>query len=96
MILPAHIFNQNFVACITPSMLAQCVHWYLGDALSFLNLEEMMTKHGISVEHYTLHSWVIRVVPLLHKAFAVINVPWVAGGEWMKPQRSVEIPVPGG
>lgn len=55
-----------------------------------------MTKHGISVEHSTLHSWVIRVVPLLHKAFAVINVPWVAGGEWMKPQRSVEIPVPGG
>ena len=41
-------------------IIAQCVRWYLACALSLRNLEEMMAERGISVDHSTLHRWVIR------------------------------------
>ncbi|HGM6401967.1 TPA: IS6 family transposase [Serratia marcescens] len=50
-------------------VIAQCVRWYLAYALSLRNLEEMMVERGIVVDHSTLHRWVIRLVPLLDKAF---------------------------
>ncbi len=50
-------------------IIAQCVRWYLAYALSLRNLEEMMAERGIAVDHSTLHRWVIRLVPLLDKAF---------------------------
>jgi putative transposase len=50
-------------------VIAQCVRWYLTYALSLRNLEEMMAERGIIVDHSTLHRWVIRLVPLLDKAF---------------------------
>lgn len=50
-------------------VIAQCVRWYLAYSLSLRNLEEMMAERGIVVDHSTLHRWVIRLVPLLDKAF---------------------------
>ncbi|MCG3472504.1 IS6 family transposase [Xenorhabdus bovienii] len=50
-------------------VIAQCVRWYLAYALSLRNLEEMMAEHGVIVDHSTLHRWLIRLVPLLDKAF---------------------------
>ncbi|MGJ0576941.1 IS6 family transposase [Xenorhabdus bovienii] len=50
-------------------VIAQCVRWYLAYALSLRNLEEMMTERGIAVDHSPLHRWLIRLVPLLDKAF---------------------------
>ena len=50
-------------------IIAQCVRWYLAYSLSLRNLEEMMAERGITVDHSTLHRWVIRLVPLLGKAF---------------------------
>lgn len=50
-------------------VIARCVRWYLAYSLSLRDLEEMMTERGISVDHSTLHRWVIRLVPLLDKAF---------------------------
>lgn len=50
-------------------IIAQCVRWYLAYSLSLRNLEEMMAERGIVVDHSTLHRWVIRLVPLLNKAF---------------------------
>ncbi len=50
-------------------MIAQCVRWYLAYALSLRNLEEMMAARGIVVDHSTLYRWVIRLTPLLDKAF---------------------------
>jgi putative transposase len=46
-------------------VIAQCVRWYLAYSLSLRNLEEMMAERGISVDHSTLHRWVIRMVPAL-------------------------------
>jgi transposase-like protein len=50
-------------------IIAQCVRWYLAYSLSPRNLEEMMAKQGIHVDHSTLHRCVIRMVPLLDKVF---------------------------
>ncbi|ULH11496.1 IS6 family transposase [Serratia marcescens] len=50
-------------------VIAQCVRWYLADSLSLRNLEEMMAERGIIVDHSTLYRWLIRLVPLLDKAF---------------------------
>jgi len=50
-------------------VIAQYVRWYLAYALSLRNLEEMMAERGIAIDHSTLHRWVIRLVPMLDKAF---------------------------
>ena len=50
-------------------IIAQCVRRYLVYSLSLRNLEEMMAERGVVVDHSTLHRWVIRLVPLLDKAF---------------------------
>ncbi len=50
-------------------VIAQCVRWYLAYSLSLRNLEEMMTERRVIVDHSTLYHWVVRLVPLLDKAF---------------------------
>ncbi|MBD2810448.1 IS6 family transposase [Xenorhabdus sp. Vera] len=50
-------------------IIAQCVRWYLSYALSLCDLEEIMAERGIVVDHSTLYCWVIRLTPLLNKAF---------------------------
>ncbi|MFT2793889.1 IS6 family transposase [Serratia sp. T13T92] len=64
------LFRNAFKRLHYPiDIIAQCVRWYLAYALSLRNLEEMMAERGIAVDHSTLHRWVIRLVPLLDKAF---------------------------
>lgn len=69
--LPDHVPDQkSFKRLHYPvDIIAQCVRWYLAYSLSLRNLEEMMAQRGIAVDHSTLHRWVIRLVPLLDKAF---------------------------
>ncbi|HHL2712862.1 TPA: IS6 family transposase, partial [Yersinia enterocolitica] len=50
-------------------VIAPCVRGYLAYALNLRNQEEMMAERGITVDHSTLHRWVIRQVPLLDKVF---------------------------
>ncbi len=35
----------------------------------FGKLEDIMAERGVIIDHSTLHRWVIRLVPLLDKAF---------------------------
>lgn len=46
-----------------------CVRWYVAYSLSLRNLEEMMAERGVEVDHSSVHRWVIKLVPLLAKAF---------------------------
>ena len=46
-----------------------CVRWYVAYPLSLRNLEEMMQERGLFVDHSTIHRWVIKLVPVLEKAF---------------------------
>ena len=45
------------------SVILLCVRWYLAYNLSLRNLEEMMAERGISVDHATVHRWVVRYSP---------------------------------
>jgi transposase-like protein len=51
------------------SIILLCVRWYLAYNLSLRNLEEMMVERGISVDHATVHRWVIRYAPELLERF---------------------------
>ena len=51
------------------SVILLCVRGYLAYNLSLRNLEEMMAERGISVDHATVHRWVIRYSPELLKRF---------------------------
>lgn len=51
------------------SVILLCVRWYLAYNLSLRNLEEMMVERGISVDHATVHRWVIRYAPELLERF---------------------------
>ena len=47
------------------SVILLCVRWYLAYKLSLRNLEEIMAERGISVDHATVHRWVVRYSPEL-------------------------------
>jgi transposase-like protein len=51
------------------SVTLLCVRWYLAYNLSLRNLEEMMAERGISVDHATIHRWVVRYSPELMRRF---------------------------
>ena len=46
-----------------------CIRWYLAYNLSLRDLEEMMAERGISLDHATIHRWVVRSSPELLKRF---------------------------
>ncbi|MEW5559308.1 IS6 family transposase [Enterobacter asburiae] len=70
-------------------VIAQCVRWYLAYSLSLRNLEEMMAERGVAVDHSTLHRWVIRLVPLLDKAFR--RHKRAAGRRWRMDETYIRV-----
>ena len=56
-------------------VIAQCVRWYLAYALSLRNLEEIMAERGISVDHSTLHRWILKITPIFNKIAARYKKP---------------------
>jgi putative transposase len=74
------------------SVILLCVRWYLAYNLSLRNLEEMMAERGISVDHATVHRWVVRYSPELLERFnrrkrAVTGKCW--GG---RPPYGIAVP----
>src|SRR5215212_5286581 len=51
------------------SVILLCVRWYLAYSLSLRDLEEMMAKRGISVDHATVGRGVVRYSPELLERF---------------------------
>jgi hypothetical protein len=52
-------------------VILTCVRWYVAYPLSLRHLEEMMAERGISVDHSTVRRWVLKLLPVLEKAFEV-------------------------
>ena len=51
------------------SVILLCVRWYLAYSLSLRDLKEMMAERGISIDHSTIHRWVVYFAPLLLQRF---------------------------
>ncbi|GGM89304.1 hypothetical protein GCM10007977_109160 [Dactylosporangium sucinum] len=41
------------------------VRWYLRHGLSYRDVEELLVKRGVQVDHVTVFRWVQRFTPLL-------------------------------
>jgi putative transposase len=83
------------------SIILLCIRWYLAYNLSLRNLEEMMAERGISVDHATIHRWVIQYSPELLKRFnarkRVVTAKWHVDetyikvrGRWMYLYRAID------
>ena len=48
-----------------PEVIVLAVRWYLRFGLSYRDLEELLAKRGVDVDHVTLFRWVQRFTPML-------------------------------
>jgi hypothetical protein len=51
-----------------PDVIVLAVRWYLRFALSYRDVEELLTERGVEVDHLTIYRWVLRFTPLLAEA----------------------------
>jgi hypothetical protein len=66
---PAPIAPSAFAGfCFPPDVILLAVRWYLRFALSYRDVEELLTERGIQVDHVTVYRWVLRFTPLLAEA----------------------------
>jgi transposase-like protein len=83
------------------SLILLCVRWYLAYNLSLRNLEEMMAERGISVDHATVHRWVVQYSPDLLDRFNLrkrsVSRKWHVDetyikvrGRWMYLYRAID------
>jgi putative transposase len=71
------------------SVILLCVRWYLAYNLSLRNLEEMMAERGISVDHATIHRWVVRYSPELLMRFNARKRP--VTGRWHVDETYIKV-----
>jgi hypothetical protein len=52
-------------------VITLAARWYLRFALSYRDVEDLLTEHGLDVDHVTICRWVQRFTPLLLDARSV-------------------------
>ncbi len=79
-----------------PEIILLCVRWYLKYALSYRDLEEIMSERGFQIYHTTIYRWVIQYSPILNnrirKHLRKTNDSWRMDGNYIKlqPRHSLE------
>ena len=82
-------------------IISTCVRWYLAYPLSYRQLEELMQERGVTVDHATIHRWVLKYTPLLEEVFhrrkRMVGRSWrmdetyiKVKGEWRYLYRAVD------
>ena len=71
------------------SVILLCVRWYLAYNLILRDLEEMTAERGISVDHATIHRWVVHSAPELLKRFNSRRRPVI--GRWPMDETYIKV-----
>lgn len=71
------------------SVILLCVRWYLAYGLSLRDLEEMIGERGVSVDHSTIHRWVVRYTQQLLGAFNARKRPVM--GKWHVDETYIKV-----
>jgi transposase-like protein len=83
------------------SVILLCVRWYLAYNLSLRDLEEMMAERCLSIDHSTVHRWVVHFSPQLLERFnrrkRIVTRKWhldetyiKVRGQWMYLYRAID------
>lgn len=83
------------------SVILLCVRWYLAYNLSLRDLKEMMAERGLSIDHSTVHRWVIhfalKLLERFNKRKRSVTSKWHVDetyikvrGQWMYLYRAID------
>ncbi len=72
-----------------PDVITLAVRWYLRYALSYRDVEELLTERGIEVDHVTVYRWVQRFTPLLIDAARPCR--HAVGDRWFVDETYVKV-----
>jgi transposase-like protein len=87
---PAPIASSAFAGfCFPPDIIVLAVRWYLRFALSYRDVEELLTERGIQVDHVTIYRWVLRFTPLLAEAARPCR--HAVGNRWQVDETYVKV-----
>ena len=64
---------RHFVA----EVILGCIRWYLKYPISYRNLEEMMEKRGVNVDHTTIYRWIQHYSPEFEKRIKLYARPLI-------------------
>jgi transposase-like protein len=74
---------------LPPDIIVLAVRWYLRFALSYRDVEELLTERGIQVDHVTIYRWVLRFTPLLAEAARPCR--HAVGDRWQVDETYVKV-----
>jgi transposase-like protein len=87
---PATIPRSAFAGfCFPPEVIVLAVRWYLRFALSYRDVEELLTERGVQVDHVTIYRWVQRFTPLLAEAARPCR--HAVGDRWQVDETYVKV-----
>ena len=72
-------------------MILMCVRWYLAYPLSDRQVEELMEERGVSVDHATVHRWVLKYSPEFEDAFHFHRYKRPVGRTWQMDETSIRV-----
>ena len=70
-------------------VMLTCVRWYVAYPLSLRHIEEMMQERGIFVDHVTVHSWALKVLPVLAAGLRRRKRP--VGQSWRMDETYIKV-----
>jgi transposase-like protein len=87
---PATVPRSAFAGfCFPPDVIVLAVRWYLRFALSYRDVEELLTERGVEVDHVTIYRWVLRFAPLLAEAARPCR--HTVGDRWQVDETYVKV-----